>query len=114
VPTVWGRFCTFTDTGAQVGARSPKGPTVKSMLSIPEFLDEHRISRSLLYRLIKEGRGPRITKIAGRTLISAEAAADWRARMERETEQTIARPKPAAYHGREVGRGAALASREAA
>jgi predicted DNA-binding transcriptional regulator AlpA len=73
---------------------------VRSMLSIPEFLDEHRISRSLLYRLIKEGRGPRITKISGRTLISSEAAADWRALMERETEQATVRPKPADYHGR--------------
>jgi hypothetical protein len=63
------------------------------MLSIPEFLDGHRISRSLLYRLIKEGRGPRITKIAGRTLISAEAAAEWRARMERETEQSARSPR---------------------
>ena len=102
MPTVWGRFCTFTDTGTQVGARSPKGPTVKSMLSISEFLDEHRISRSLLYKLIKDGRGPRITKIAGRTLISAEAAADWRAQMERQTEQATVRPKPDEYHGRQA------------
>ena len=98
----WGRFFTSPDTGTQVGARSPKGPTVTSMLSIPEFLEEHRISRSLLYRLIKEGRGPRITKIAGRTLISAEAAFDWRAQMERETEQGAARPKPAEYHSRQA------------
>jgi hypothetical protein len=62
--------------GAWVGQAGE--PQLRSMLSIPEFLDEHRISRSLLYRLIKEGCGPRITKIAGRTLISAEAAADWR------------------------------------
>ena len=73
---------------------------MRSMLSVPEFLDEHRISRSLLYRLIKDGRGPRITKIAGRTLISAEAATDWRAQMECETEQGAVRPKPAEYHGR--------------
>jgi predicted DNA-binding transcriptional regulator AlpA len=56
-----------------------------SMLSVPAFLSEHGISRSLFYRLVKEGRGPRITKINDRTLISAEAAAEWRARMERET-----------------------------
>jgi hypothetical protein len=83
------------------------------MSSIPEFLDEHRISRSLLYRLIKEGRGPRITKIAGRTLISAEAAADWRALMERETEQATARSHPADY-GRGVSRRAGPYLREAA
>jgi predicted DNA-binding transcriptional regulator AlpA len=57
------------------------------MMSIPVFAAEHGISRSLLYRLLAEGRGPRITKINGRTLISSEAAADWRARLERETQQ---------------------------
>jgi predicted DNA-binding transcriptional regulator AlpA len=58
-----------------------------SMLSVPAFAAEHGISRSLLYRLLAEGRGPRITKVHGRTLISTEAAADWRAKMEQETEQ---------------------------
>ena len=87
---------------------------MKSMLSIPEFLDEHRISRSLLYKLIKDGRGPRITKIAGRTLISAEAAADWRAQMERETEQGAARPKSAEYHGRQARVEAVIPLRKAA
>ena len=57
------------------------------MMSIPMFATEHGISRSLLYKLLAEGRGPRITKISGRTLISAEAAAEWRSRLERDTEQ---------------------------
>jgi len=56
-----------------------------SFLSVPAFCVDHGVSRSLFYRLIKEGRGPRLTKIARRTLISAEAAAEWRAKMERET-----------------------------
>jgi predicted DNA-binding transcriptional regulator AlpA len=73
-----------------------------SLQSVPEFCADNGISRSLFYRLVKEGRGPRITKIAGRTLISAEAAFDWRAQMERETEQGAARPKPAKYHGRQA------------
>jgi predicted DNA-binding transcriptional regulator AlpA len=58
-----------------------------SMLSVSAFLADHGLSRSLFYRLVKEGRGPRLTKISRRTLISADAAAEWRARMERETEQ---------------------------
>jgi predicted DNA-binding transcriptional regulator AlpA len=58
-----------------------------SMLSVPVFLSEHGLSRSLFYRLVKEGRGPRLTKIGRRTLISSEAAAEWRTRMERETAQ---------------------------
>jgi predicted DNA-binding transcriptional regulator AlpA len=59
-----------------------------SLQSVPAFCADNGISRSLLYRLVKEGRGPRLTKIASRTLISSEAAAEWRARMERETEQS--------------------------
>jgi predicted DNA-binding transcriptional regulator AlpA len=66
-----------------------------SMLSVPAFCADHGLSRSLFYRLIKEGRGPRLTKIARRTLISAEAAAEWRARMERETSQAERLPKVA-------------------
>jgi predicted DNA-binding transcriptional regulator AlpA len=57
------------------------------MMSVPRFVEDHGISRSLFYRLLKEGRGPRISKVHGRTLISAEAAAEWRARIERETAQ---------------------------
>jgi predicted DNA-binding transcriptional regulator AlpA len=46
---------------------------------------EGGLSRSLFYRLVKEGRRPRLAKVGRRTLISAEAAAEWRVRMERET-----------------------------
>jgi predicted DNA-binding transcriptional regulator AlpA len=74
------------------------------MLSVPAFLAEHGISRSLFYRLLHQGRGPRITKIAGRTLVSAQAAAEWRARMERETEQAAPRPK-ASRHRRGTAAG---------
>ena len=84
------------------------------MLSVPVFLAEHGISRSLFYRLVQQGRGPRITKIAGRTLISAEAAAEWRARMERETEQVPPRPKATQQHHPRVGRETAGSGREAA
>lgn len=57
------------------------------MMDIRTFVGDHAISRSLLYRLWSEGRGPRITKVHGRTLISAEAAADWRREMEQATDQ---------------------------
>jgi predicted DNA-binding transcriptional regulator AlpA len=84
------------------------------MLSVPEFLAEHGISRSLFYRLVKEGRGPRLTKIATRTLVSTEAAAEWRARMERETAEATPRSKGAEHHGRGIRRETALSGREAA
>jgi len=65
---------------------------MRSMLSVSAFCADHGVSRSLFYRLSKEGRGPRLTKIARRTLISAEAAAEWRARMEQETAHTTQPP----------------------
>ena len=43
------------------------------------------ISRSYLYWLWSEGLGPRRTKVRRRTLISGEADADWRRKMEAET-----------------------------
>ena len=64
-----------------------------SLLSVPAFLTEHGLSRSLFYRLLKEERGRRLTKIGRRTLVSAEAAAEWRARMERETKQAAPQSK---------------------
>ena len=65
-----------------------------SLQSVPEFCTDNGVSRSLFYRLVKEGRGPRLTKVARRTLISSEAAAEWRSRMEQETEQPIPSPRP--------------------
>lgn len=50
--------------------------------SVAQFCDAHGITKVLLYKLLKEGRGPRIMKVGARTLISAEAAADWRRQME--------------------------------
>lgn len=46
--------------------------------SVKEFCESHNITKVLFYKLLKEGRGPRIMKAGTRTLISAEAAADWR------------------------------------
>jgi predicted DNA-binding transcriptional regulator AlpA len=56
--------------------------------TILQFCTNHgNISKSFLYKLIKEGKGPRLMKIGRRTLISTEAAAEWRAKMEAETSQ---------------------------
>ena len=64
--------------------------------TVNEFCAAHRISRSLLYRLVKEGRGPRLTKINNSTRISIEAAAEWRERMERESEAIELAPRDGA------------------
>jgi predicted DNA-binding transcriptional regulator AlpA len=57
------------------------------LISIKQFCADHGISRSFLYKLVALGRGPRLSKLGTRTLISAEAAADWR----RDLEQAGAR-----------------------
>ena len=57
----------------------------KHSFSIGEFCRLHDISRSLFYVLREKGEGPRVMKVGRRTLISAEAAAEWRKNMEHMT-----------------------------
>ena len=54
------------------------------MSSVAEFCHQHGISRGTFYKLLNEGRAPKAVKIGRRTLISSEAAQEWRRRMERE------------------------------
>jgi hypothetical protein len=58
--------------------------------TVDEFCHSHRISRGTFYNLLKAGHGPSIMKVGARTLISAEAAADWRRKMETATTQIAA------------------------
>lgn len=51
--------------------------------SIVEFCRAHRVSRAFFYVLQKRGEGPTVIKVGKRTLVSDEAAKDWRQRMER-------------------------------
>lgn len=53
--------------------------------SVSTFCEAHNISRSYLYRLWREGRGPLRMKLGRRTLISKEAAKEWRQRIQAET-----------------------------
>ena len=50
--------------------------------TIAQFLADHNISRTHLHNLQKAGKGPRVMRVGRRVLISAEAAAEWRRRME--------------------------------
>jgi hypothetical protein len=50
--------------------------------SVSDFCQEHGISRGLFYTLLRDGRGPRVIKAGRRTLISQEAAEEWRQRLE--------------------------------
>ena len=58
--------------------------------TIEEFCKSHRISRGTFYNLLKAGHGPSIMKVGSRTLVSAEAAADWRRKVEATTAQAAA------------------------
>jgi predicted DNA-binding transcriptional regulator AlpA len=63
--------------------------TVREALTIPEFCVAHHISRSLFYSLQRENKGPRLMKLRKRTLITLEAAAEWRRRMEDLTAKAV-------------------------
>jgi predicted DNA-binding transcriptional regulator AlpA len=60
------------------------------LMSVPQFCTSHGLSRSFFYKLLAQGKGPRLVKLGARTLISAEAAEAWRARMEAATSQGVA------------------------
>lgn len=53
--------------------------------NIEQFCKAHGLSRSSFYVMHKAGDGPRVFKVGRRTLISREAATDWRREMERKT-----------------------------
>jgi hypothetical protein len=60
-------------------AREP----ASTMMSIPEFCRAHRISKALFYKLRRQGLAPPVCKAGSRSLISVEAAAQWRRGLER-------------------------------
>jgi hypothetical protein len=53
---------------------------------VSSFCLAHNISRALLYKLLGRGLGPRIMKAGRKTLISKEAAGEWKALMEQKTQ----------------------------
>jgi hypothetical protein len=77
-----------TSEARGVACRAGEGKAAQPPLaafSVSEFCDAHRISRALFYILQREGAGPAVMKVRGRTLISCEAAASWRRHMEATT-----------------------------
>ncbi len=50
--------------------------------SVSEFCQNNNISQSFFYKLLKQGKAPRIMKIGNRTIITAEAENEWRKAME--------------------------------
>jgi len=72
-------------SGRLLAGEAPMSHAEPPLYTVSGFCAAHHIARSFLYRLLREGRGPRVMKLGRRTFITREAAADWRAQMERET-----------------------------
>ena len=53
--------------------------------TIREFCQRHRLPPAMYFKLQKEGRGPRVMHLGRHVVISREAAAQWRKRMEHES-----------------------------
>ena len=78
-------------------ARKPKRRTTRDepvtttpqlALTILQFCSAHGISEGFFYKLKKQGCGPREMKLGARTLITMEAAAEWRAQREAESKKS--------------------------
>lgn len=65
------------NAAAAVAASIPRGA-----YSLDEFCASHNISMGLYRKLREQGLGPRETRVLRRVLITAEAAARWRAERE--------------------------------
>src|SRR6266850_3268951 len=77
--------------GQRAAARLSQSPPARALggssaetlaFSIQGFCRSHGISRALFYSLWKSGDAPTVMRVGRRTLISTEAAAEWRRRME--------------------------------
>jgi len=69
----------------KLAAVLPRSSTPRLALSIPEFCEAHGISEGFFHKLMKQGAGPRVMKVGRRTLITSEAAAEWRAKLQAAT-----------------------------
>jgi hypothetical protein len=74
------------DRGSDRDGDRGSGDGDRDVYTFDEFCIAHRISRSKLYQLLREGRGPRVMHLDSRIRISREAAADWRRQQERAAE----------------------------
>ena len=73
---------TKSEPGAPAKAKATpiRGPPLA--MSIREFCALHGISEDMFYKMKRDGWGPATMKVGSRTLISHEAAADWRRKRE--------------------------------
>ena len=62
----------------EVTGRRTRSPVILAAYSIEQFCQAHGISIDLYFKLQRQGLGPKTMKAGARTLISVEAAAEWR------------------------------------
>jgi len=62
----------------EITGRKKRSNVGLAAYSIEEFCQAHGISIDLYFKLQRQGLGPKTLKAGSRTLISVEAAAEWR------------------------------------
>ena len=61
-------------------------PPPRLAFGVVEFCEAFGISEDFFYKLKKQGKAPRLMKVGARSLISLQAADEWRVEREREAE----------------------------
>jgi predicted DNA-binding transcriptional regulator AlpA len=61
-------------------------PIARAASTVDEFCESHGISKPMVYKLWKQGIGPKFMSVGSRRLISSEAAAALREEVERRSE----------------------------
>jgi hypothetical protein len=65
-------------TRPEVSRRTTRSTVNLAAYSIEQFCTAHGISIDLYFKMQRQGLGPKTMKAGSRTLISVEAAAEWR------------------------------------
>jgi hypothetical protein len=79
------RFLLFSKEDSNPGRLLNKEAVLTDeTLKIPEFCAAEKISRGMLYKLWKAGKGPRFHRVGGSVRISHEARTEWRRQLEAE------------------------------
>ncbi|HZW20241.1 hypothetical protein [Noviherbaspirillum sp.] len=54
----------------------------KPVFTIRQFCEDHDLSKAFFYKLVRNGLGPKVLKVGRRSMVTTEAAAEWRAAMQ--------------------------------
>jgi hypothetical protein len=71
----------FPEREKKTRKRRVRADVPPAVYNVPRFCDAHEISRTHLYKLWSEGRGPKFFRLGDERRITCEAAAEWRAMM---------------------------------